>query len=125
MIRLCAPPVIEHDPRRGWQLLLWAGDAFDYSTPFRAILTDIAAVLRDVAPTEIELPDYRDHEDFVSGMLRFGDEAITTYYEHSLGYLALTSDTADTLQDLFERLRSHVEVTSTQALEDGLRRGLM
>jgi hypothetical protein len=124
MIRLCAPPVIEHDPRRGWQLVLWAGNAFDYSTPFRAILADIAAVLRDAAPTEIELPDYEDREDFVTGTLRFGDEALRTYYEHALGYLTLASDKAAPLQDLFERLRSHVVVTTLQAVEDGPRRDL-
>jgi hypothetical protein len=124
MIRLCAPPVIEHDPRRGWQLVLWAGNAFDYSTPFRAILADIASVLRDAAPTEVELPDHRDREDFVSGTLRYGEETLATYYEHALGYLALTSDKADTLQDVAERIRSLVVVTSTQVLEDGLRRGL-
>jgi hypothetical protein len=125
MIRLCAPPVIEHDPRRGWQLVLWAGNAFDHSTPFRAILADIAALLRDAAPTEVELPAYEDREDFVKGTLRFGDEALATYYEHALGYLALTSDKAAPLQDLMERLRSHVVVASLQAVEDGPRCGLM
>lgn len=118
MIRLCAPPVIEHDPRRGWQLVLWAGNAFDYSTPFRTILADIAMVLRKAAPTEVELPAYVKHEDFVRGTLRFGDTALTTYYEHALGYLALTSDEAAPLQDLLERLRSHLVVTPLQAVED-------
>jgi hypothetical protein len=125
MIRLCAPPVIEHDPHRGWQLVLWAGDAFDHSTPFRAMLADIVAVLGDAAPTEVELTDYNDHEDFVRGTLRFGDTALPTYYEYALGYLSLTSDTADTLQDLAERLRSHIVVTATQAVEDEPRRDLM
>jgi hypothetical protein len=125
MIRLCAPPVIEQDPHRGWQLVLWAGDAFDHSTPFRAMLADIAAVLGDAAPTAVELPDYRDHEDFVRGTLRFGDTALSTYYEYALGYLALTSETADTVQDLAERLRSHIVVSATPAVEDGPRRDLM
>ena len=125
MIRLCAPPAIEHDSRRGWQLVLWAGNAFDYSTPFRAILADIVAVLREAAPTRIELPAYEHHEDFVSGTLRFGDTALPTYYEHALGYLALTSDTADPLQDLIERLRSHVVVTPLQPVEDVPLRGCM
>jgi len=105
--------------------VLWAGDAFDHSTPFRAMLADIADVLADTAPTEVELPAYRDHEDFVRGTLRFGDMALPTYYEYALGYLALTSDTADTLQDLADRLRSHIVVSSTLAVEDGPRRELM
>ncbi len=82
------------------------------------MLADIAAVLQDTAPTEVELPDYRDHEDFVRGTLRFGDTALRTYYEHALGYLALTSDDADPLQDVAERLRSHMVVTSPQPVED-------
>jgi len=118
MIRLCAPPVIEHDPRRGWQLVLWAGDAFDYSTPFRAMLAEMASVLADTAPTRLELPDYEDHEDFVRGTLRFGDQTLPTYYEHSLGYLAFTSNNVNTLQDIAERLRSHLVVTSLKAVED-------
>jgi hypothetical protein len=82
-------------------------------------------VLRDAAPTEVELPDYEDHEDFVRGTLRFGETALPTYYEHALGYLALTSDTAEMLEDLAERLRSHVEVTSAQPVEDEPRCDLM
>ena len=112
MIRLCAPPAIEHDPHGGWQLVFWAGDAFDYTTPFRAILADIASVLQDTAPTDVELPNYQDHEDFVTGTLWFGDKAFRTYYEHSLGYLALTSDREETLLDVAERLHSHVVVAS-------------
>jgi len=117
MITLCAPPVIEHDPHRGWQLVLWAGNAFDYSTPFRAMLAEIAAVLGDAAPTEVELPAYKDHEDFVGGTLRFGETALSTYYEHALGYLALTSDKADPLQEVAERLRSHLVVAPLQVVE--------
>ena len=97
---------------------MWAGNAFDHSTPFRAILADIAAVLREVAPTEVVLPAYEPHEDFVKGTLRFGDTALPIYFEHALGYLALTSDGADPLQDLVERLRSHVVVAPLQPVED-------
>jgi hypothetical protein len=75
-------------------------------------------MLRDTAPADIELPAYEDHEDFVSGTLRFGDEVLRIYYEHALGYLALTSDKPDSLHDLIARLRSQVIVPSLQAVED-------
>jgi len=69
------------------------------------MLTDIATVLNREAPTSIELPGYDASEDDVEGVLRFGDEAIGIYYEHSLSYLALTSDSANTLRKIADRLQ--------------------
>jgi len=31
-----------------WELVLWAGDPFDYTTPFRSMLAEIAGVLSPV-----------------------------------------------------------------------------
>ena len=105
MIRVHAKPAIEPHRKRGWELVLWTGDAFDHSTPFREMLTDIAAVLNKDAPTSVELPGYEAKEDDVEGVLRFGDESIGIYYEHSLSYLSLMSDSANTLNKICSRLQ--------------------
>lgn len=105
MIKVHATPGIEPHRKSGWELVLWTGDAFDHSTPFRDMLTDIAAVLNEDAPTSVELPGYEAMEDDVKGVLRFGDEAIGIYYEHSLSYLCLMSDSAKTLNRIADRLQ--------------------
>jgi hypothetical protein len=107
MITVHSRPAIEPHQKRGWELVLWTGDAFDYSTPFREMLTDIAAVLNQnqQTPTRIELPAYQALEDFVEGELRFGDESVRIYYEHSLSYLALMSDSPNTLRKIADRLQ--------------------
>jgi hypothetical protein len=105
MIKVHARPAIEPHRKREWELVLWTGDAFDHSTPFREMLTDIATVLDREAPTSIELPDYEASEDDVEGVLRFGDESIGIYYEHSLSYLSLMSDSPNTLNKICDRLQ--------------------
>ena len=88
MIKPRLPFKIEPDPQGGWQLILWAGDAFDYTTPFRALLGDIAEALEQDRQNDLELPSYEAGEDFVEGALRFGSTSLRIYYEHSLSYLA-------------------------------------
>jgi hypothetical protein len=90
--------------------VLWAGEPFDYSTPFREMLAGIAGILSQDAPTSIELPAYEEYEDFVEGTLQFGDETIRTYYEHSLSYLVLLSDSADTLRRIADRIAPFMQV---------------
>jgi hypothetical protein len=55
MIELRSPFKIEPDPRGGWQLILWAGDAFDYTTPFRDLLGDIAEALGKDRQNDLQL----------------------------------------------------------------------
>src|SRR5579859_7524541 len=105
MIEVYSKPTIEPHQKGGWELVLWTGNAFDYSTPFREMLTGIAAVLNQEAPTSVELPDYETFEDDVEGELRFGDQAIRIYYEHSLSYLSLMSDSPNTLRKIADRLQ--------------------
>jgi hypothetical protein len=105
MIKVHSRPVIERHRRSGWELVLWTGDAFDYSTPFRDMLTEIATVLNQEAPASVELPGYEALEDDVEGVLRFGDDAIGIYYEHSLSYLSLMSDNPNTLRKVADRLQ--------------------
>jgi hypothetical protein len=94
----------------GWDLVLWAGEPFDYSTPFREMLAGIAGILNLDAPASIELPTYEEYEDFVEGTLQFGDETIRAYYEHSLSYLVLMSDSADTLRKVADRLAPFMQI---------------
>lgn len=105
MIKVYSRPVIEPHRKSGWELVLWTGNAFDYSTPFREMLTEIATVLNQEAPASLELPGYEVLEDDVKGVLRFGDDEIGIYYEHSLSYLALMSDSANTLRKIADRLQ--------------------
>ncbi len=104
--------MIEPHRKHGWELVLWTGDAFDRSTPFRNMLTDIASVLNDEEPTSVELPDYHPGEDRVEGVLHFGDEQVGIYYEHSLSYLSLTSDDANTLNVIADRLQPLVALAA-------------
>jgi hypothetical protein len=92
--------------------VLWTGNAFDRSTPFRDMLTDIASVLNDEAPTSVELPGYDACEDQVEGVLRFGDEQVGIYYEHALSYLSLMSDDATTLSMIADRLQPIVALAA-------------
>ena len=105
MIRVHCRPAIERHRKSGWELVLWTGNAFDHSTPFREMLTDIATVLNRDAPTSVELPGYEAMEDDVEGVLKFGDESIGIYYEHSLSYLSLMSNSANTLNKIVDRLQ--------------------
>jgi hypothetical protein len=110
MIEVRCRPAIEPNARGGWDLVLWAGEPFDYSTPFRKMLDGIADVLSQDAHSSIELPAYEDYEDFVEGTLQFGHETIRTYYEHSLGYLVLMSDSANTLRKIADRLAPLIQI---------------
>ena len=106
MIELRSPLKIEPDLQGGgWQLILWAGDAFDYSTPFRALLGDITEALGQDRQTDLELPPYKEGEDFVEGTLRFGSASLRIYYEHSLSYVALMSDSEVILRDVADRIQ--------------------
>ena len=105
LIKVHSRPVIERHRKSGWELVLWTGNAFDSSTPFREMLSEIAAILNREAPVSIELPGYDALEDDVEGVLRFGGDELGIYYEHSLSYLSLTSDSPNTLQKIADRLQ--------------------
>jgi hypothetical protein len=112
VIKVASRPVIEPHHKSGWELVLWTGNAFDHSTPFRDMLADIASVLNDEAPTSVELPAYDACEDNVEGVLHFGDEQVGIYFEHSLSYLSLMSDDASTLNVIADRLQPLVALAA-------------
>jgi hypothetical protein len=74
------------------------------------MLADMAVALSQFAPSSIRLPAYEEYEDFIEGTLQFRDETLRIYYEHSLSYLALGSESEDTLRDVAVRLQSCVTV---------------
>ncbi|WP_140985697.1 hypothetical protein [Asticcacaulis tiandongensis] len=96
----------------GWQLTLWAGEACDYSIPFRAILTEIVNVLRKGDMAELKLPPFEDGEDFIEGIIRVREIELNIYYEYSLGYLALMNESREVLEHVFSELEPTVELIS-------------
>jgi hypothetical protein len=109
MIQLRSPLKIEPGPQGGWQLILLVGDTFDYTTPFRAMLGDIAEALGRDRQNDLQLPPHEKGEDFVEGTLRFGNASLRVYYEHSLSFLALMCDSEDTLRDVADRIERSVQ----------------
>lgn len=86
------------------------GEAFDYTTPFRAALSDVVEALSREIPSSVQFPDRSEDEDLVEGTLQFGGKVLRVYYEHSLSYLALSSDSAAILHRVAARLRSSLKV---------------
>ena len=111
MIELRSPLEIEADSQGRLRLVLWAGNAFDYATPFRDILAAIAAALGRHRRCDLHLPEYEDGEDFVEGTLKFGNEVLRIYYEHSLSYLTITGDDETGLRDVADCIQSMIKET--------------
>ena len=105
MIEVRCEPVVKAT-QRGWELVFWMGEAFDYETPFRAALNEIAETLG----CDIRLPAYEKSEDFIEGTLHIGVQVLSVYYEHSLGYLSISSDSAEALRQIAHRLQSNLKV---------------
>lgn len=95
---------------RGRQITLSAGATFDYSTPFRQMLAEIAGFFD--AETEPELPPFHEYEDFIEGRLRIGELSLRTYYEHALGYLAIMGEGDHDLSHVPTRLQPHIALVS-------------
>lgn len=112
MLSVHSLPRIELDPQHGWQVVYWLGEAFDYDIPFRAALAEMVEVLEMEAPVRVELPPRSSDEDFVEGSLVFGEFRLKTYFEYSLGYLALMSGDRDALEMVTEKLLPMVSVRS-------------
>ena len=70
----------------------------------------MAKALSQHYPSDLKLRVYEEEEDFIEGTLQFGSTTVRICYEHSLGYLALMSDSEHTLRDLAARLQPSVIV---------------
>lgn len=108
MIEVRTPLEIKPDPQDGWQLIFWVLDSFNYATPFRAMLVEIAETLGVDASGGLSLPDYVADEDFVEGTLMFHDASLRVYYEHSLSYLTLATDDRKLLTTAAERIQPRI-----------------
>jgi hypothetical protein len=105
-----SPPLIEADPQNGWQLTFWLGEAFDFEIPFREALSTILRILQRSCPVTLDLPPFTPGENFVEGELTCGGRTVKVYYEHSLGYLSLMSQSRDALEDVAVRVLPFVRV---------------
>ncbi len=98
------------DQQRGWELVFWAGKAFDHAIPFRAILAEVAGTLGRHAETELQLPEHEAGEDFIAGQLRFGPHVLGVYFEYSLGFLSLDHLDRAPLDEAWTILESTVRI---------------
>ena len=105
MIEVRGPLEIKADSQGGWQLVFWVFEAFNFTTPFRVMLADIADALGQDPRNDLQLPAYEAGEDFV-----FGTEQLRVYYEHSLSYLTLTSDNEATLREVAKRIQPSIAI---------------
>jgi hypothetical protein len=108
IIEVRAPLEVKGNPQGGWQLILWVLEAFNYETPFRAMLAEVAYALGQDPEKDLQLPAYEANEDFVEGTLQFGMVPLRVYYEHSLSYLMLTTQDENSLLDTVKRIHSRV-----------------
>jgi len=83
--------------------------AGDFNFPFRPLLHFIAEHLKKkTGSAELNLPEYLEYEDFVSGELKLPDRSIGIYFEHSLSYASFSSNSQEDLElleDTSGRLR--------------------
>lgn len=110
MIEVGSPLELKACPEGGWELLFWILDAFNFTTPFRAMLAEIADTLGQDPQNDLRLPAYEAGEDFVEGTLQFGAERLRVYYEYSLSYLVLKSDNEAALRQAADRIQPHVTI---------------
>jgi hypothetical protein len=78
MISARCRPAIEAGQRGEWQLVLLIGEAFDYATPFRAVLDEIADALCREAYATVQFPQYDAFEDFVEGKFYSAEKRSTS-----------------------------------------------
>ena len=108
MIEVCAPLEVKADRDGGWELTFYVSGGWDYSTPFRAMLAEIAVALGQDPNSDLELPVYEEYEDFIEGTLQFGLVPLGIYFEHSLSFLALRSENEAIVRDAANRIQSRV-----------------
>jgi hypothetical protein len=64
------------------------------------MLAEMAKALTQHYPSNLKLPVYEEEEDFFEGTFQFGSTTVRIWYEHSLSYLSLMSDSSHALQDV-------------------------
>lgn len=113
-IRVHSPLTVKRETHdRYWEAVFWAGGAFDFYTPFRAVLRTVAEVLGQDADVDLLLPPYEDGEDFIEGTLRFGAATLDIYFEYCLGYLSVMHADRAVLDALVRRVQPYVTVVDS------------
>jgi ubiquinone biosynthesis monooxygenase Coq7 len=97
----------------GGKLVLWMGDPFDYTSPFRGALAQITEALGPESVRSLQVPPPEQFEDFVEGCFRFDGKLIEVYWEHSLGHMSLRVGDMGTLHDVANRIRPLVVTSRT------------
>lgn len=110
MIKVEAPLEIKPHPQGSWALVFWVLDNFNYTTPFRAMLVEIAEALGEHPAHSLSLPDYIADEDFVEGTLLFDGASLRVYYEHSLSYLTLANTDRELLATVAQRVQPRIAI---------------
>ena len=108
MIEVGAPLEIKANPEGGWELVFWVMDSFNYTTPFRAMLVEIAEALGQHPIRSLSLPSYIADEDFIEGNLLFDGASLRVYYEHVLSYLTLANADRDVLATVAQRVQPQI-----------------
>lgn len=99
---------IEEDELSEFQFHLchYFDGGFDFNFPFRPLLEFVAECLRQRGVNaEIKLPDYYEFEDFVEGSIKVGSGEVVIYFEHSLCYFSLSSNSQEDLNLLIAALQ--------------------
>lgn len=97
--------IVEPLEEGGFQINFFLAEPFDYSFAFRAILSKLEKSLQESGNSaSIELPEQTEMEDFVEGSLIWNGCIVSVYFEHSLGYLALTAANKELLEKLAAKI---------------------
>lgn len=110
MIEICSMPKIEQDPGGDFQLCFWVLDVFNYDTPFREMVDEVAYALGRDPRKDLQLPAYTADEDFIEGALVLETTNIRVYFEHARSYLSLSHSDKSVLERVLGRVTPMVRV---------------
>lgn len=110
MIEVCSPPVIDQEPGGDYTLCFWVLDVFNYSTPFRSMIAELALTLALNPDEDLRLPAYSKDEDFIEGSLVLGSNTLRVYFEHARSYLSLSHPRKQVLADILDRLSPQIRL---------------
>lgn len=111
MIEVCSMPTIDQDPGGDFQLCFWVLDAFNYETPFRDMIAEVARALGRDPQKDLQLPVCIEDEDFIEGALVLEATSVRVYFEHARSYLSMSHPSRSVLADILERLRPQIHVS--------------
>lgn len=110
---------IEHPAESRFHTSQYFEACNDFNFPFRPMLQFIAECLRqEGVSVEISLPDYLEFEDFVEGYLNVDGRMVSIYFEHSLNYVSLGSNSEEDLMTLVNASQGKVFQHEGYGLED-------